>query len=171
VAACCRPRPVKTLCRSAKVGSAALLGQLNGERGDAVGLVIFSNSVEWMVPLGRLEDTADRIGLAIAGLDAHGSTALLDAIIVATASTARWQEGLRAVVLITDGRDNASAVSEGEVLALTSEWSGTRVFALAYGEDADYEFLRRISESTGGAAYRGGISTIQALFSRIAYGL
>jgi Mg-chelatase subunit ChlD len=157
----------------AKVGTSAFLGHLIAARGDAVGLSSFSDTAEWVVPLDLFVSTGDKIGQEIALLRSSGRTALLNAILEAITATERWEGSLRAVVVLTDGMDNSSTVSEEEVLAAAkrSRESGTRVFCLAYGEDADYELLRRVSGATGGSVYRGGITTIEALFSRIAYGL
>jgi Mg-chelatase subunit ChlD len=156
---------------AAKVGASAFLGRLHSGRGDHAGLVTFSGQAQIAVHPGPFVTTGDAIGLAIGSLECGGNTALLDAILDAILATAHSEKrSLRAVVVLTDGCDNASTVPLEKVIAAATTYH-SRVFCLAYGEDADYVLLKQIAEATGGEAYRGGINSIEALFSRIAFGL
>jgi VWFA-related protein len=95
---------------------------------------------------------------AIAAHRASGGTALWDALHGSLAVLQR-QEGRRAVVVVTDGRDEnnpgtgpGSAHTAVEVLAQVQE-SDTTVYAIGLGPRVDREALQRIADSSGGAAY------------------
>jgi VWFA-related protein len=95
---------------------------------------------------------------AIAAHQALGGTALWDALHDAMAYL-KQQPGRRAVVVLTDGRDEnnpgtapGSAHTLDDVLAQLKD-SGTTVYAIGLGPRVDADGLRRVAEASGGAAY------------------
>ena len=67
------------------------------------------------------------------------------------------QNVINAVVVMTDGKNEYPADSDLDSLLdkLTNsgDENGVRVFTIAYGEDADLDTLKKISEATRAAAY------------------
>lgn len=95
---------------------------------------------------------------AIAGHQALGGTALWDALYDAMAYL-KQQPGRRAVVVLTDGRDEnnpgnapGSAHTLDDVVGQLKD-SGTTVYAIGLGPRVDADGLRRVAEASGGAAY------------------
>ena len=95
---------------------------------------------------------------AIAGHQALGGTALWDALYDAMAYL-KQQQGRRAIVVLTDGRDEnnpgnapGSAHTLADVLAEIRD-SGTTIYAIGLGPKVDAEGLSRVAQASGGAAY------------------
>ena len=95
---------------------------------------------------------------AIAGYQALGGTALWDALFDAMAYL-KQQQGRRAIVVLTDGRDEnnpgnapGSAHTLTDVLAEVRD-SGTTIYAIGLGPKVDAEGLKRVTQASGGAAY------------------
>lgn len=92
----------------------------------------------------------------------RAGTPLYDAVLKAyDTMRARAQPGrINAIVLLTDGEDTDSDVSLDSLLARlgkTTKEAGdsapVRVFAIAYGAEADKTALKRIAEATGGQLF------------------
>jgi Ca-activated chloride channel homolog len=95
--------------------------------------------------LGHLRATGSGTGLYDTSLAAHE--------LVAGRAGART---INAVVLLTDGRNEDDGISLENLLPRLRTELGddqVRLFAIAYGDDADLGVLRRIAETTGGVGY------------------
>ena len=161
--------------RRAKEALLSFVGQV-GSESDRLALATFSSDVREVVALGALAENRGRLTAATNGLQAGGNTALYDAILYASERLhgERQEDRINAVLVMTDGKENASrrVRARGDPLALVGALqelerkSGTPVlvFAVAYGEDADFAVLQQISESTRGQAYRGNPETIRKLY-------
>jgi VWFA-related protein len=122
---------------------------------DPLALVQFSDRVVIEHELStRRQQTLD----AIAGHQALGGTALWDALFDSMGYLGQ-QQGRRAIVVLTDGRDEnnpgtapGSAHTLDEVLAQVRE-SGTTVYAIGLGPRVDKDGLTKVAEVSGGAAY------------------
>ena len=107
------------------------------------------------VPKREVDLTKDRDAIvkALAAMKANGQTALYDAITTAVRHLAD-EKNRRAIVVLTDGSDNASIASYEDVEKVVRE-SGIPVYFIAYenlqpdaGEDLDR--LKFLSAETGG---------------------
>ena len=86
----------------------------------------------------------------------------------------RQSDRINVVVVMTDGKENASrrvrSSSDPQSLINSLRSLQTRsglpvlVFAVAYGSDADFTMLQRLSEATRVQAYRGDPETIKKLY-------
>jgi Mg-chelatase subunit ChlD len=152
----------------AKVALSAFLGQLNEGRGDAVGLISFSNRID-EIEIGLLDQRGDQIGRRISQLTAGGNTSLLDALVLGFNRIRTWAGHIQVIVVLTDGNDTSSQAVEEEVEALfrPTEKGWPILFGLAYGDDANYPILRRLTERSGGLALIGTIRNVQELYARI----
>jgi Ca-activated chloride channel family protein len=75
---------------------------------------------------------------------------------------------INAIVVMTDGKENASAVSLNQLVTRlqNGNQSGVPVviFSIAYGNDADMDVLQAISDATGGQTLVGSPETIRKLY-------
>lgn len=137
---------------------------------ERVGLIEFWGDVDTLVPLDRLGNNRDALLAAIDGLEAGGDTALLDGVTRAYKELQLlndW-ERINAIVVMTDGQENASHISIWDLTEKLSHGNQTGapvvVFAIAYGRDADYGTLEQLAESSGGQVREGTVETIRELY-------
>jgi Ca-activated chloride channel homolog len=137
---------------------------------DEVGLWVFSTALgpsgsnDWLeiVPLGQMGQGRATLAGAIDGLQSQEYTPLF------TVTGAAYNtllenfdpDRINAVVLLTDGQNedprNTNLPRLLQTLRQGAESEAqtpVRVFAIAYGADADLETLRRIAEATSGQVY------------------
>ena len=126
-----------------------------------------------LVAVGPLSQTRQHISEAISGLSPLNGTPLYAATSLAAAmmNTSRDPSLINAVVVLTDGRnDYTDNDLDGLISQLqgSSHENGVRVFAIAYGPDADLETLQRISEASQAAAYDArNPATIDKVFADV----
>ncbi|PYQ62003.1 MAG: hypothetical protein DMF53_14075 [Acidobacteria bacterium] len=87
----------------------------------------------------------------LAGLKAERGTALYDSLIFSF-YTFNGLKGRRALLLLSDGRDEGSRFSFEEALDFARR-AGVTVYAIGLGDEVDKKKLARISEETGGRAF------------------
>jgi Ca-activated chloride channel family protein len=122
---------------------------------DRLGTILFSNKSSLIhVPTERRDNSLK----AIDGYIADGGTALYDALFDSLEQLATI-EGRRAVVVVTDGRDeNAASTAPGsirkweEVLQKLEQTEAT-VYAVGIGSRVDRARLQQLARKSGGAAY------------------
>ena len=141
---------------------------------DRVGLTTFSDQVRPVLPIEPFVKNRDRLSAHIRDLFADGQTALYQATGEAVADIAalRDRKRINAVVLLSDGVNNAGETNFPELIPqLTrhsdAEGNAIRVFTIAYGEDADPEVLKTIAERSGGRSYLGDTENIEAVYRGI----
>ncbi len=157
---------------SAKRGLVRFLRILQPQ--DEVGLSVFSDSPTLVqAPVAMRTGRAGLVA-RVEGLAADGGTAVYDATDQAVSRIAADARDTRisAVVVLTDGADNESALSADELrerleAASGPEGPGVRVFTIAYGSDAEEAVLERIAIAGGGKAYTGDPQTIERVYIQI----
>ena len=129
---------------------------------DQVGMLTFADGeVDMVAPLGT---RPDRLAAYLLAVKAYGQTALNDAIAAAPGIIGDGDSGRKAIVLITDGIDNASKLSLTEATAVarrtdvpiyTIGFSSSSLPARKKDPDAgtNAEVLKRISTETGGSFF------------------
>jgi Ca-activated chloride channel family protein len=148
----------------------AFVEQIKGPD-EAVALVEFYSFVDVLTPLDRLAVNREDLLRSIDGLVADGDTALLDAVFEAYEGLQDLgdAERINAIVVMTDGRENYSDISLGRLTDYMRRGNETGVpvivFAIAYGENADYGTLNALAEATGGQVYEGSLETIRQLYT------
>jgi Ca-activated chloride channel family protein len=150
----------------------ALLTFISQIKGDTerVGLITFASSVYAVEELDQLGVNRAQLLSAVGALDASGDTALLDAVDEAYSRLQYLDdsERINAIVVMTDGRENNSYNSLGELTRYVEESNRTGVpvviFCIAYGSDADMDTLERIAEASGGQVRTGDVETIRGLY-------
>jgi Ca-activated chloride channel family protein len=147
----------------------------NVGRQDSLGLTIFSDRIQALIPIGPFTDNRAQLQATVQNLIADGGTAVYDATIEGFRSvrSAATPERISAVVVLTDGEDTDSGASADDVvLAVRAQGDSSnqvRVFTIAYSAGAvgAAEALQEISEASGGQAYEGGTEDIEAVYRSI----
>lgn len=136
---------------------------------ERVGLVEFSSGVTNIIELDTLAANRAALTAAVDDMYANGNTALLDAVRTAYVRLQRQAdpERINAIVAMTDGKENASAVSINQLtreIRAGNQQVPVVIFAIAYGRDADYNLLRALAEASGGQVREGNAETIRELY-------
>src|SRR4051812_15686348 len=137
--------------KRAKEGLGAFLREVSPN--DRVGLTIFSERVQPLVPIAPVRSNKGRLQSTIRDLIADGGTAFHDATAEAVDTVKRLndKERINAVVLLTDGEDTDSSLTIDEVTrrldAQGDSESAVRVFTIAFSASAvgAEEGLKRIA--------------------------
>jgi Ca-activated chloride channel family protein len=127
---------------------------------------------------GRAGDVSETLAKSLNGLFARGKTPLYDSVCAAMDKVAQLQldyltqneKRLYGIVLLSDGMDTASVNSQNQMFAClpTGESAdGTKVFTIAYGEDADKDLMLRIANRTNGKTFTGDPASIEAIYNAI----
>lgn len=165
-----------------------------GREGDLLGLIAFGSYADTLSPLtashGALTDTLAR--LEVAADRRERATAIGDALVLAVARMRAAEDAMRhdldnpdfafrskAIVLLTDGENNAGVYAPSEAAGLAREW-GVRVYIVGLREQASTVFgglrrsmmqthereMRAVAEHTGGQFWAvddvGGLSEVYA---------
>jgi len=156
----------------ARLGLQVFLRQFSSR--DRVGLMTFSTSAQTIVPLREMKVNRAALRAAVGELTAGGGTAVYDATAQAVAQISALHDSTRinAVVVLTDGEDNASHLTEPELIAqleahAEDEEHNVRVFTIAYGSEADKTDLAAIAAASVGNAYVGDPTQIGDLYRQI----
>jgi Ca-activated chloride channel family protein len=137
---------------------------------ERVGLFEFYNDVTERVKINELKNNRSALVRAVTNLDPGGNTALLDGVAAAYERLQQLDDPSRinAIVVMTDGKENASAVSLKQLVTRLQNGNQRGVpvviFAIAYGDDADMEVLQAMSDATGGQTLVGSTETIRKLY-------
>ena len=107
-------------------------------------LVQFADSASLLSPFTRQSDSILR---GMSGMDAHGWTALYDAVFLSVQQLRRAANPRRVLLILSDGEDNNSRYSESETLSLVRE-ADVRVYAIGLFTKA--RCLEKMAEETGG---------------------
>jgi VWFA-related protein len=134
---------------------------------DYVAIYTFTEQLAIQQDFTRDKDAAKR---AVLRIRAGGRTALFNAL-SETAETMRNQPGKKAMVVFTDGDDNASVLNSAAAVHRARS-DGVPLFTIAEGQALDCPDLRKVlsnlSTSTGGAAFEvADPKSMVAVFERI----
>jgi uncharacterized protein (TIGR03437 family) len=112
-------------------------------RSDAIAVYSFTEKV-----VLQQDFTTDRnlANQGVAAISDRGGTAIYDALSQA-ASALKIRGTRRAIVLMTDGDDNASHISESDAIAAARQ-AGVPIFTVGFGERND-QVLTQIAQQTG----------------------
>jgi Ca-activated chloride channel homolog len=151
-----------------KAGLEAFLIRILPE--DRVGLVSFASTSTVNVPAAPLSENRIQLSEAIQNLRAQGKTAVYDGLMSGKQMLDQLppaeEERIRAIVLLSDGQDNASSTSF-EQLRQEFDESGISIFPVAYGEDADTAALEQIVEFSRTLLVQGGEGDIGTIFDNL----
>jgi len=124
---------------------------------DQMFIVNFNDNVSYGLPAGILfTDKQEQLQLALSDIKAIGETALYDAMAVALDHLKQGSCDKKVLILISDGRDNASKINLAQVIEM-SRHSGAIIYAIGIFDDQDGDqnpgVLKRFARETGGEAF------------------
>jgi len=93
----------------------------------------------------------------------QGETAMYDAVYLAMSKVRKGQNPKKAILLITDGEDNHSRYSRGDIRRFARE-SDVQIFSIDLGR----ALIAELSDMTGGHSFRGKASDLEDICSKIA---
>ncbi len=116
---------------------------------DQVGVLIFDNSYQWVVPV-RKADNLTQIKRLISGITADGGTQIAPALSEAYRQIMRVKAPYRHIVLLTDGISE-----EGDSMALAKDASDNQVTisTIGLGQDVNRLYLERLAALAKGKSY------------------
>ena len=130
---------------------------------DQVGLWAFTTDLNTesgiyvdLVPIAPISENRSKIADEVRDLIPLNGTPLFAAVRAAVGEMGRTLDSdkINAVVVLTDGRNEFPTDNDlGSLLRQLGGESTLRVFSIAYGEAADLDTLRKISEASHAAAY------------------
>ncbi len=132
-------------------------------------LVEFDNKPRLVIPLSS---NTSEIGLEVAMTKAAGSTALIDGLFMGIHEIQKSKKAKKALVLISDGGENHSRYSPGEIKKVVKE-SDVLIYTVALSGEfnpdsaAGLEMMSGISETTGAHMFYAGGSELSDIAEKI----
>ena len=128
---------------------------LPGRPHDLIGMIAFARFADTAAPLVRAHDALVQfvLGTKIVQFEAEDGTAIGDALALAAARLKRAEEDIarrtehgtadafkiksKAIILLTDGRNNAGDMTPGQAAALARDW-GIKIYAIGIGGGEEF---------------------------------
>ncbi|EFO79850.1 von Willebrand factor type A [Oscillochloris trichoides DG-6] len=137
---------------------------------DRVGMITFSSSATEVVAPAALSENRMQLQMAISEMSATGKTAVFDAVELARQSLealpSTGEDRMKAIVLLSDGADNASRITLAD-LERNFDETGVSIFPVAYGADADRSILDAIAEFSRTIVVVGDTGDIAQIFENL----
>ncbi len=135
-----------------------------------VGLVTFSETAETSIQMEPLESNKEKITSGVSELYPSGTTALYDGLLQSIKNIEQQEnkdDVIRAILLLSDGKDTASKATLGDVVEKlqASQTSDTPILVIpiAYGGDADISALNAIARASSTRVQTGETDDIDKL--------
>ncbi|HEX6491770.1 MAG TPA: type II secretion system F family protein [Gaiellaceae bacterium] len=133
---------------------------------DRIAIVTFGDKVVQQSSFSSATIDADN-ALRTIGVSPHSGTVLWDAV-DSSARALAGQSGGRVLVLLTDGNDLGSQVSEAAALSSLHK-AGAVAYPIAFGRNADVRGLKALASGTGGTFHAGATSgELKGIYASIA---
>ena len=147
-----------------------------GNPQDEIFIVNFNERVSMGLP-AEMAFTSDlnQLRAALGNTRAEGKTALYDAVAAALKHVQTGTQQRKALVVISDGGDNASGATESDVLAL-AEQSNATIYTIEIDDpddkDQNPKVLQDLERLTAGEAYRAkSLDELPGIWRKIAGGI
>jgi len=146
---------------------------------DIVGVLTFNNTVVELSKPQRVGEVREELSKRVENLIAGGGTALYDAVCHATElmkdlqqdDLKRGDNRLYGIVLLSDGEDTSSQITENEMflkcLPASAEAENVKIFPIAFGADANKKVLKQIAKVTGGQLWEADPDSIDKIYLKI----
>ena len=142
---------------------------------DRLQIILFSSNISTLTPLSPLGPNRQVVLDSVSGIFEQGETKLYDAALAAYQDLTENgdPDHIRAIVVLSDGEDTASAQPLDRVMAQINASVGEggnaiKIFTIAFGDGADTSVLKSIAEPTGGKQYNSSPENIQKIYDEIA---
>jgi Ca-activated chloride channel family protein len=155
-------------------GAVTFLDQM--DPADEVYVVAFASNAIELPASGLVGQVGEELRTSLRGLYADGYTVLHEAVIGALERIddlqrqheAAGEPRLYGIVLLSDGmNETIGGPSRNDMLSRLpsgSEASGVKIYAIAYGEDADLDLLKTLANRTNGKQFSGDVENIEAVY-------
>jgi len=146
------------------------------ESDDEIIVVAFNHEIAELGPSGQAGEVGETLRQRVSGLYAEGGTALHWAVItglqrIETLREKYGDERLYGIVLLSDGKNEAQGgPTRAEMLSQLpegSEASGTKIFTIAYGDDADLDLLNTLANRSNALSLSGTEKDILEIYLAI----
>jgi len=145
---------------------------------DEIFLMVFGGDDVYELGGGRAGDVSEELEKKLNGLFAQGNTPLYDGVCAANGKIdqvkadheSNNERRLYGVVVLSDGQDTSSSISQNQMfncLPNGENVEGTKVFTIAYGDDADADLMLRIANRTNGKTFKGDPASIESIYNSI----
>ena len=160
--------------KAAIEGVNLFIGQM--EPDDEIIVIAFNHEINELDPSGKVGEVSETLRGRVNGLYAEGGTSLHWAVILGLqrVEALRQEFGddrLYGIVLLSDGKNEAEGgPTRAEMLSQLpegTEASGTKIFTIAYGDDADLDLLRTLSNRTNALSLSGTEKDILEIYLAI----
>lgn len=120
--------------------------------GDQIGLLVFNDRQEWIVPLTTIEgeSTFTSIDRKISAIEPDGGTEILPALSVGLDAIRNAEADARHIVLLSDGKARTGTRESYQRLLDDALTDRTTLSTIAIGEDADTDLLNFLADEGGG---------------------
>jgi len=160
--------------KSAVEGAVTFVDQMNAA--DEVHVITFASTVAELPIAGPVGQAGEQLKSSLRGLYAEGATALHWAVVqgvdrveaLKAQDEAAGERRLYGIVLLSDGKNEIEGgPSENDMLSRLpsgAEASGIKIYAIAYGDDADLDVLTTLANRTNGKQFAGDVDDIEAVY-------
>jgi uncharacterized membrane protein len=123
--------------------------------GDEIGVLVFNDQQQWVVPMTEIDGqaTRDKIDAAIDGVTADGGTEIYPALSVGFDAIRNVDTDVRHIVLLSDGKSRTGTRASYQKLVDDVVADRTTLSTIAIGDDADTDLLQFLAEE-GNGRYR-----------------
>lgn len=120
--------------------------------GDQIGLIVFNDRQEWVVPLTTIGDESTRVEIdrKIEAIEPDGGTEILPALSVGIDAIRNAEADARHIVLLSDGKARTGTRESYQRLLDDVVSDRTTLSTIAIGEDADTDLLNFLADEGGG---------------------
>jgi Ca-activated chloride channel family protein len=162
--------------KNAVAGAVNFVNRLDPD--DEIYVMVFGGSGISELGGGRSGDVAEGLIAKLNGVFASGNTPLYDGVCAATNKVNELRANdltnnvkrLYGIVLLSDGKDTASQITQNQMfncLPSGESVEGTKIFTIAYGDDADADLMLRIANRTNGKTFTGDPESIDSIYIAI----
>lgn len=131
---------------------AAQLAARSLAEGDQIGVLVFNDQQEWVVPITTIDSDATRAAIdrKIAAIAADGGTEILPALSVGLDAIRNADADARHIVLLSDGKARSGVRESYQRLLDDARQDRTTLSTIAIGADADTDLLEFLAQEGGG---------------------
>jgi Ca-activated chloride channel family protein len=149
----------------------AFVAIINGKN-DRLALIDFADTIKYNSGLQAVNDAyKTQLTRYVTDMSATGNTAVLDSVLEAYNLLQKQgdPQAINAIVVMTDGKENASRATNTANLerTLTGARVPVVVFSIAFGEDADTAIMQRLATATKGQFRQANTFNIEELYKII----
>ncbi|MDQ3410970.1 MAG: VWA domain-containing protein [Chloroflexota bacterium] len=144
--------PLGSVAKIDMAKEAARLAARSLVPGDQIGVLMFNDKQEWVVPFTVLDDDSSQqvIDEQIAAITSTGGTELLPALAVGLDAIRNTDAEVRHIVLLSDGKSRSGTRDSYQRLIDDARDDRTTLSTIATGDDADIELLQFLANQGRG---------------------